>query len=319
MEHEIAGQAVKAAMDGALVGTADRKKEPMTGKKALKAMERVMNALFFICGMVAVAFVLLISIYLIISGLPAILEIGPINFLFGTRWYASTGDFGIFAIILTSFAGTAGAILVGVPIGLMTAIFLSKVAPPKFAAVVHAAVELLAGIPSVVYGLVGMMVLVPWIRTTFNLPAGDSLFAAIIVLAVMILPSIISVSETALQAVPKEYEEASLALGATELETYFRVSVPAAKSGIAAAVVLGIGRAIGEAMAIIMVAGNVANMPGLLTPVRFLTTAIASEMSYASVGSLHRNALFSIGLVLFLFIMLINVFLNVFIKRKKED
>ena len=292
MEHEIAGQAVKAAMDGALVGTADRKKEPMTGKKALKAMERVMNALFFICGMVAVAFVLLISIYLIISGLPAILEIGPINFLFGTRWYASTGDFGIFAIILTSFAGTAGAILVGVPIGLMTAIFLSKVAPPKFAAVVHAAVELLAGIPSVVYGLVGMILLVPAIRVAFDLPSGATLLAAIIVLAVMILPSIVSV---------------------------FRVSVPAARSGIATAIVLGIGRAIGEAMAIIMVAGNVANMPGLLTPVRFLTTAIASEMSYASVGSLHRNALFSIGLVLFLFIMLINVFLNVFIKRKKED
>ena len=319
MEHEIAGQAVKAAMDGALVGTADRKKEPMTGKKALKAMERVMNALFFICGMVAVAFVLLISIYLIISGLPAILEIGPINFLFGTRWYASTGDFGIFAIILTSFAGTAGAILVGVPIGLMTAIFLSKVAPPKFAAVVHAAVELLAGIPSVVYGLVGMILLVPAIRVAFDLPSGATLLAAIIVLAVMILPSIVSVSETALRAVPREYEEASLALGATPIETVFRVSVPAARSGIATAIVLGIGRAIGEAMAIIMVAGNVANMPGLLTPVRFLTTAIASEMSYASVGSLHRNALFSIGLVLFLFIMLINVFLNVFIKRKKED
>lgn len=319
MEHEIAGQAVKAAMDGALVGTADRKKEPMTGKKALKAMERVMNALFFICGMVAVAFVLLISIYLIISGLPAILEIGPINFLFGTRWYASTGDFGIFAIILTSFAGTAGAILVGVPIGLMTAIFLSKVAPPKFAAVVHAAVELLAGIPSVVYGLVGMILLVPAIRVAFDLPSGATLLAAIIVLAVMILPSIVSVSETALRAVPREYEEASLALGAPHIETVFRVSVPAARSGIATAIVLGIGRAIGEAMAIIMVAGNVANMPGLLTPVRFLTTAIASEMSYASVGSLHRNALFSIGLVLFLFIMLINVFLNVFIKRKKED
>ena len=319
MEHEIAGQAVKAAMDGALVGTADRKKEPMTGKKALKAMERVMNALFFICGMVAVAFVLLISIYLIISGLPAILEIGPINFLFGTRWYASTGDFGIFAIILTSFAGTAGAILVGVPIGLMTAIFLSKVAPPKFAAVVHAAVELLAGIPSVVYGLVGMILLVPAIRVAFDLPSGATLLAAIIVLAVMILPSIVSVSETALRAVPREYEEASLALGATHIVTVFRVSVPAARSGIATAIVLGIGRAIGEAMAIIMVAGNVANMPGLLTPVRFLTTAIASEMSYASVGSLHRNALFSIGLVLFLFIMLINVFLNVFIKRKKED
>ena len=319
MEHEIAGQAVKAAMDGALVGTADRKKEPMTGKKALKAMERVMNALFFICGMVAVAFVLLISIYLILSGLPAILEIGPINFLFGTRWYASTGDFGIFAIILTSFAGTAGAILVGVPIGLMTAIFLSKVAPPKFAAVVHAAVELLAGIPSVVYGLVGMILLVPAIRVAFDLPSGATLLAAIIVLAVMILPSIVSVSETALRAVPREYEEASLALGATHIETVVRVSVPAARSGIATAIVLGIGRAIGEAMAIIMVAGNVANMPGLLSPVRFLTTAIASEMSYASVGSLHRNALFSIGLVLFLFIMLINVFLNVFIKRKKED
>ena len=287
MEHEIAGQAVKAAMDGALVGTADRKKEPMTGKKALKAMERVMNALFFICGMVAVAFVLLISIYLIISGLPAILEIGPINFLFGTRWYASTGDFGIFAIILTSFAGTAGAILVGVPIGLLP--------------------------------LVGMILLVPAIRVAFDLPSGATLLAAIIVLAVMILPSIVSVSETALRAVPREYEEASLALGATHIETVFRVSVPAARSGIATAIVLGIGRAIGEAMAIIMVAGNVANMPGLLTPVRFLTTAIASEMSYASVGSLHRNALFSIGLVLFLFIMLINVFLNVFIKRKKED
>ena len=256
---------------------------------------------------------------MVVSGLPAILEIGPINFLFGTRWYASTGDFGIFAIILTSFAGTAGAILVGVPIGLMTAIFLSKVAPPKFAAVVHTAVELLAGIPSVVYGLVGMILLVPAIRVAFDLPSGATLLAAIIVLAVMILPSIVSVSETALRAVPREYEEASLALGATHIETVFRVSVPAARSGIATAIVLGIGRAIGEAMAIIMVAGNVANMPGLLTPVRFLTTAIASEMSYASVGSLHRNALFSIGLVLFLFIMLINVFLNVFIKRKKED
>ena len=268
MEHEIAGQAVKAAMDGALVGTADRKKEPMTGKKALKAMERVMNALFFICGMVAVAFVLLISIYLIISGLPAILEIGPINFLFGTRWYASTGDFGIFAIILTSFAGTAGPFSWGAHRP-DDGHFPVKVAPPKFAAVVHAAVELLAGIPSVVYGLVGMILLVPAIRVAFDLPSGATLLAAIIVLAVMILPSIVSVSETALRAVPREYEEASLALGATHIETVFRVSVPAARSGIATAIVLGIGRAIGEAMAIIMVAGNVANMPGLLTPVRF--------------------------------------------------
>ena len=293
MEYETVG----AAVDGSAVG---QPKYKVKAKR--KPLEVFMNALFFLCGMVAVAFVLIISIYLVISGLPAILEIGPINFLFGTRWYASTGDFGIFAIILTSIAGTVGAILIGVPIGLMTAIFLAKVANPKLAKVVHTAVELLAGIPSVVYGLVGMILLVP----------------AIIVLSIMILPSIISVSETALRAVPREYEEASLALGATHIETVFRVTVPAARSGIATAIVLGIGRAIGEAMAIIMVAGNVANMPGLLTPVRFLTTAIASEMSYASVGSLHRNALFSIGLVLFLFIMMINVFLNVFIKNKKE-
>ena len=290
---------------------------------ARKALETVIHLIFLLCGIVAVGFVLVISVYLILSGLPAIRQIGLFKFLFGQVWdptNTTTGaQYGILPFILTSIYGTAGAMVIGVPIGLMTAIFLSKVAPPKFAAVVHAAVELLAGIPSVVYGLVGMILLVPAIRVAFDLPSGATLLAAIIVLAVMILPSIVSVSETALRAVPREYEEASLALGATHIETVFRVSVPAARSGIATAIVLGIGRAIGEAMAIIMVAGNVANMPGLLTPVRFLTTAIASEMSYASVGSLHRNALFSIGLVLFLFIMLINVFLNVFIKRKKED
>ena len=201
----------------------------------------------------------------------------------------------------------------------MTAIFISKVAPKKVAAVVRPAVDLLAGIPSVVYGLIGMIVLVPAVREAFNLPDGASLFAAIIVLAVMILPSIISVSETALNAVPREYEEASLALGATHIETVFRVSVPAASSGIAASVVLGIGRAIGEAMAIMMVAGNVANMPGLFKSVRFLTTAVASEMSYAAVGSLQRQALFSIALVLFVFIMLINVVLNGLLKKKNKD
>ena len=280
-----------------------------------------MNAVFFICGFIAIVFVLFISIYLIISGLPAIREIGLVDFLFGTEWASTAAEpkFGILPFILTSIYGTCGAILLGVPVGFMTAVFLAKVAPPKLAAVVRPAVDLLAGIPSVVYGLIGMMVLVPAVRKAFDLPDGASLFCAIIVLAIMILPSIISVSETALKAVPPEYEEASLALGATHIETVFRVTVPAARSGIATAIVLGIGRAIGEAMAIIMVAGNVANMPGLLTPVRFLTTAIASEMSYASVGSLHRNALFSIGLVLFLFIMMINVFLNVFIKNKKED
>ncbi len=276
-----------------------------------------MNVVFFACGFIAIVFVLFISVYLIISGIPAIREIGLIDFLFGTEWASTAAEpkFGILPFILTSIYGTAGAIVLGVPVGFMTAVFLAKVAPPRLAAVVRPAVDLLAGIPSVVYGLIGMMVLVPAVRVAFNLPDGASLFCAIIVLAVMILPSIISVSETALKAVPKEYEEASLALGATHIETVFRVSVPAASSGIAASIVLGIGRAIGEAMAIIMVAGNVANMPGLFKSVRFLTTAVASEMSYAS--GLQRQALFSIALVLFLFIMLINVVLNTLLKRKK--
>ena len=280
-----------------------------------------MNLVFFACGFIAIVFVLFISVYLIISGIPAIREIGLIDFLFGTEWASTAAEpkFGILPFILTSIYGTAGAIVLGVPVGLMTAIFISKVAPRKLAAVVRPAVDLLAGIPSVVYGLIGMIVLVPAVRKAFNLPDGASLFAAIIVLAVMILPSIISVSETALNAVPREYEEASLALGATHIETVFRVSVPAASSGIAASVVLGIGRAIGEAMAIMMVAGNVANMPGLFKSVRFLTTAVASEMSYAAVGSLQRQALFSIALVLFVFIMLINVALNGLLKKNRKD
>ncbi|WP_276858631.1 phosphate ABC transporter permease subunit PstC [Intestinimonas timonensis] len=286
-------------------------------KQKLRPMETFMNAVFFICGFIAIVFVFFISIYLIISGLPAIKEIGLVDFLFGTEWAstASEPSFGILPFILTSIYGTAGAIILGVPVGFMTSVFLAKVAPARLAKVVRTAVDLLAGIPSVVYGLIGMMVLVPAVRELFNLPDGASLFCAIVVLAVMILPSIISVSETALKAVPKEYEEASLALGATEIETYFRVSVPAAKSGIAASIVLGIGRAIGEAMAIIMVAGNVANMPGLFKSVRFLTTAVASEMAYAS--GLQRQALFSIALVLFLFIMFINVVLNTLLKGKK--
>ena len=291
-------------------------------RRALKkTIEKIMNAVFFVCGAAAIAAVALITVYMVVSGLPAIREIGLLDFLFGTEWKSTAAEpkFGILPFILTSVWGMLGASLLGVPVGLMCAVYLSKVASKRAAGIVRPAVELLSGIPSVVYGLVGMILLVPAIRVAFDLPSGATLLAAIIVLAVMILPSIVSVSETALRAVPREYEEASLALGATHIETVFRVSVPAARSGIATAIVLGIGRAIGEAMAIIMVAGNVANMPGLLTPVRFLTTAIASEMSYASVGSLHRNALFSIGLVLFLFIMLINVFLNVFIKRKKED
>ena len=288
-------------------------------KQKLRPLEVFMNLLFFVCGLIAVVFVLFISIYLIVSGLPAIREIGLVDFLFGQEWASTAKEpkFGILPLILTSVYGTAGAIVLGVPVGFMTAVFLAKVAPPRLASLVRPAVDLLAGIPSVVYGLIGMMVLVPAVRVAFHLPDGASLFCAILVLAVMILPSIISVSETALKAVPKEYEEASLALGATEIETYFRVSAPAASSGIAAAVVLGIGRAIGEAMAIMMVAGNVANMPSLFQSVRFLTTAIASEMSYSS--GLQRQALFSIALVLFLFIMIINVTLNVLLKKSRKE
>lgn len=286
-------------------------------KQKLRPLEVFMNLLFFVCGLIAVVFVLFISIYLIVSGLPAIREIGLVDFLFGTEWASTAAEpkFGILPFILTSIYGTAGAIVLGVPVGFMTAVFLAKVAPPRLASLVRPAVDLLAGIPSVVYGLIGMMVLVPAVRVAFHLPDGASLFCAILVLAVMILPSIISVSETALKAVPKEYEEASLTLGATHIETVFRVSVPAASSGIAASIVLGIGRAIGEAMAVIMVAGNVANMPGLFQSVRFLTTAVSSEMAYAS--GLQRQALFSIALVLFLFIMLINIVLNTLLKRKK--
>ena len=285
---------------------------------AHNALEQTMHLVFLLFGVVTIGFVLLISIYLIAAGLPAIREIGLVDFLFGKTWASTAAEpkFGILPFILTSIYGTAGAILIGVPVGFMTAVFLAKVAPRPLAGLVRPAVDLLAGIPSVVYGLVGMIILVPAIRTAFGLADGACLLAAIVVLAIMILPSIISVSETALNAVPKEYEEASLALGATEIETYFRVSVPAAKSGIAASIVLGIGRAIGEAMAVMMVAGNVANMPSLFQSVRFLTTAVASEMSYSS--GLHRQALFSIALVLFLFIMLINVTLNALLKRNKE-
>ena len=281
-------------------------------------MEDVVHGVFLFLGLITVGCVLLITVYLIVSGLPAISKIGLGKFLFGSEW-ASTAEeakFGILPFILTSVYGTCGAILIGVPVGFLTAVFLSKMAPKKLRTVMESAVSLLAGIPSVVYGLVGMLVLVPGIRKLFHVPDGASLLAAIIVLAIMILPSIIKVSVNALDAVPKEYEDASLALGATPVETWFRVSAPAAKSGIAAAVVLGVGRAIGEAMAVMMVSGNAPNMPSLFESVRFLTTAVASEMSYAS--GLQRQALFSIALVLYVFIMLINAALNFFLKRRKE-
>ena len=286
--------------------------------KKKRRIEALIRGGFLLLGLITVGFVLLITVYLVIAGLPALRRIGLTDFLFGTVW-ASTENppsFGILPFLLTSVYGTAGAIALGVPVGFLTAVYLSKVARPKVRAVMQTATSLLAGIPSVVYGLVGMLVLVPGIRKIFHVPDGASLLAAIIVLSIMILPSIIKVSMSALDAVPKEYEDASLALGATPIETYFRVTVPAAKSGIAAAVVLGVGRAIGEAMAVMMVSGNVPNMPSLFQSVRFLTTAVASEMSYSS--GLQQQALFSIALVLFRFIMLINATLNFFLKRERR-
>ena len=288
-------------------------------KKNNNIIERIIHGIFLLLGLVTIGCVLLITVYLVISGIPAIREIGLPEFLLGDTWASTAAQpqYGILSFILTSLYGTVGAILIGVPIGFLTAVYLAKMASPKVKAVMGQAVSMLAGIPSVVYGLVGMMVLVPGIRKLFNVPDGASLLSSIIVLAIMILPSIIKMSVTALEAVPKEYEDASLALGATPEETWFRVSVPAAKSGIAAAVVLGVGRAIGEAMAVMMVAGNAANMPdSLFQSVRFLTTAVASEMSYSS--GLQRQALFSIALVLFLFIMMINAVLNYFLKGEKK-
>jgi len=288
-------------------------------KKTAELMEKAMNLIFLACGMLTVLFVILITIFLVVSGIPAIREIGLSDFLMGTKW-ASTAvpaSYGILPFILASVYGTLGAIIIGVPVGLLCAIFLAKMSPSKIGDIVRNIVDLLAGIPSVVYGLVGMIIIVPCVREVFHLPDGANLFSAILVLAVMILPSVISVSETAIKAVPKEYEEASLALGATKTETVFKIVVPAAKSGIITAVVLGIGRAIGEAMAVMMVAGNVANMPRLFGSVRFLTTAVTSEMSYSS--GLQRQALFSIALVLFLFIMAINLVLNLVVKRGGQD
>ena len=288
-------------------------------KKKNNLFESIIHAVFLLLGLVTIGCVLMITIYLVISGIPAIREIGLRNFLLGDTWASTAAQplYGILPFILTSIYGTAGAIIIGVPIGFLTAVYLAKMASPKVKAVMGQAVSMLAGIPSVVYGLVGMMVLVPGIRELFHVPDGASLLASMIVLAIMILPSIIKMSVTALEAVPKEYEQGSLALGATPEETWFRVSVPAARSGIAAAVVLGVGRAIGEAMAVMMVAGNAANMPdSWFQSVRFLTTAVASEMSYSS--GLQRQALFSIALVLFLFIMMINGVLNYFLKGEKK-
>ncbi|MFI3254082.1 MAG: phosphate ABC transporter permease subunit PstC [Eubacteriales bacterium] len=287
----------------------------MLQRKAIT--EGIMYLFFLLCGMVSILFVVIITGFMIQKGTPAFLEVGVIDFLFGKVWkptHSTDPQFGIFPIILSSLYGTAGAVCLGVPIGVLMAIFLSKIAPPSVATILRSAVTLLAGIPSVVYGLIGAILLVPNVMKIFDLPYGFNLFSAIIVLAVMILPSIVSVSETALKAVPREYEEASLALGGSHMETVFKVSVPAARSGITAGIVLGIGRALGEAMAVMMVAGNVANMPELFTSVAFLTTTVAKEMAYSS--GLHRDALFSIALVLLFFILVTNTIVNIFFKKE---
>lgn len=287
-------------------------------RKAANTVEKIMSIILTLFGFAAVFFVIVITAFLVVSGVPAIGKIGVLKFLFGTTWASTAAEpsYGILPFILTSVYGTLGAVVIGVPIGIMCAIFIAKSTNKKVSAAVRSCVDLLSGIPSVVYGLVGMIIIVPLVRETFNLPDGANLFCAIIVLGVMILPSVISVSETAIRAVPQEYEEASLALGATKTETVFKVTVPAAKSGILTSVILGIGRSIGEAMAVMMVSGNVANMPGLFKSVRFLTTAVASEMSYSS--GLQREALFSIALVLFVFILLINLVINLVVKKERK-
>lgn len=303
----------------------------MGSYKTKNTVEKVANIIFTTFAFFAVLAVVSISLYMIISGTPAIFEVGLKDILFGTVWKPSAAKpgFGILYIILTSIVGTLFAVLIGVPIGVLTAVFLAETAPRPIAAIVKPAVELLAGIPSVIYGLLGILLLNPFmykieLALYKNAPehqftGGSNLLSAVLVLAIMILPTVINISESALRAVPKHYKQASFALGATHIQTIFKVILPAAKSGIVTAIVLGVGRAIGEAMAISLVAGNGANIPLPFNSVRFLTTAVVSEMSYAT--DTHRNVLFTIGLVLFAFIMAINLVLNSVMKggRKNAD
>ena len=301
-----------------------------SNSRQIKRIEGIAQAIFTICAFFAVLAVVSITLYMIVNGMPAIFQVGIKDILFSTVWKptASEPSFGILYVILTSIVGTIMAIILGVPLGLFTAIFLAEVAPKKLAAIVKPAVELLAGIPSVIYGLLGLMILNPlmyqWEKALFRgsdthqFTGGANLISAVLVLAIMILPTVINISESALKAVSPQLKASSLALGASHIQTIFKVMIPAAKSGIMTAIVLGVGRAIGEAMAISLVSGSSVNLPLPFNSVRFLTTAIVSEMGYAS--GLHRQVLFTIGLVLFVFIMLINITLNVILKKgEKED
>lgn len=272
------------------------------------------GALYVFAG-ISIVSVAAITGFMLFMGLPAITEIGLVDFLFGTTWAPTSGSpsFGIGAMILTSIYATAGAILVGAPIGVLTAVFMAELAPGPIAKIMRPAIDLLAGVPSVIYGFFGLAVIVPFVRNFFHVKVGDGLFSVIIILCIMILPTVISVAETSLRAVPSHLKEASLALGATHIQSIFKVVIPAAKSGIFAGLILGVGRAVGETMAVLMVAGNVVNMPELFRPVRPMTTGIVMEMAYSE--GLHRQALFAIGLVLFVFIMIINLFFR-FLMRK---
>ena len=287
-------------------------------KRKKQLFEGAVHGIFLLLGLITVGCVLLITVYLVISGIPAIRKIGLVPFLFGKTWKSTGADpsYGILPFILTSVYGTAGAIVLGVPVGFLTAVYLAKAAPPRIKAVLSAAVSLLAGIPSVVYGFFGLMVVVPWITATFG-GTGNSLLAVILILSAMILPTMVSLSETAVRAVPQAYREGSLALGATRMQTLFKVTLPAAKSGVLNAIVLSIGRAIGETMAVILVAGNRVAMPhSILDPVRPLTANIALELSYAS--GLQEKALYATGVVLLLFIVIINITAHIALRGKKE-
>ncbi|SRR6056297_302547 len=286
----------------------EEKSYKMEENKARKRFEKMVEAVFLFCAFMAVLSVAVITFFVFARGGPFILEYGIGKFILGRQWQPLGDVFGILPMIIASIAGTLGAILVGVPIGIMTAVFLSEIAPAKIADITRPAVDLLAGIPSVVYGFFGLVVIVPLIDKWFG-GGGNSLLAIIIILAVMILPTVVSISEAALRAVPREYREGSLAMGASQIQTIFKVVIPAAKSGIMAAVVLGIGRAIGETMAVILVGGNTALIPeSILDRARTMTANIAIEMGYAF--GMHQDALFATGVVLFIFIMGLNILLN---------
>lgn len=277
--------------------------------------EKVMKLLFFLTALVSIAAVILICIFLFASGIPAIKEIGVFKFLLGTSWKPANNLYGILPMIVGSFYVTAGALIIGVPIGILTAVFMARFAPKSIYAPLKAAVNLMAGIPSVVYGFFGLVVLVPFIREAFG-GRGMSVLTASVLLGLMILPTIISVSETSIRAVPESYYEGGLALGASHERSVFFTVLPAAKSGIFAGVVLGIGRAVGETMAVMMVAGNQAVIPGsMLSGVRTLTTNIVLEMGYST--DLHREALIGTAVVLFVFILIINLSLSLFKRRVK--